>query len=263
MKLDRLREKMRGIGGGLLAADENPFSTNKVTGYSLNFPIIGTCSPTSVCSETCYFAKGPSTWTPSLEKQSRLQASLDRDPLALAWQIVGWAIRLKLTFIRWQGGGDMTRNTPACLDEVALALPAVPQWVVTRRAKWAAAVVPRANVYVHFSVDADSWGRLSEFASLAPPNLRWFWSYQCNGGESPAAGVAPVVFWDRYKPMAGVFQSENDCPLNWTEDITGACERCRRCFNGEAVASGHKLRSGSDIQRHFPVGIHGERESRG
>lgn len=60
----------------LLGPDENPFSTNKVTGWSLNFPIIGTCTPSVVCSDTCYFAKGPATWPASLAKQHRLLNSL-------------------------------------------------------------------------------------------------------------------------------------------------------------------------------------------
>jgi hypothetical protein len=90
----------------VLGSDENPFSTNKVTGHSLNFPIIGTCMPSVVCADTCYFAKGPSTWSASLAKQHRLLNSLRVGPRRLAHKIVRNARRLKLTFIRWNGGGD-------------------------------------------------------------------------------------------------------------------------------------------------------------
>ncbi|NDH36315.1 MAG: hypothetical protein EBX67_12835, partial [Betaproteobacteria bacterium] len=130
----------------LLGEDENPFSTNKVTGHSLNFPIIGTCRPTAVCAETCYFACGPSTWSASLAKQYRLLNSMRSDPQRLAGRVAGWATRLRLTFIRWCGGGDLVAEAPACIDAVATLLPQVPQWVVTRKPEIAATIRPRPNV---------------------------------------------------------------------------------------------------------------------
>lgn len=88
----------------LLRDDEDPFSTNKVTRWSLNVPIIGTCKPSTVCGETCYFAKGPSTWTASLKKQHRLMNAIKANPSRVADMIVESAIRKKMDFIRWNGG---------------------------------------------------------------------------------------------------------------------------------------------------------------
>jgi hypothetical protein len=217
-----------------LGPSENPFSTNKVTGHSLNFPIIGTCTPTVVCSDTCYFARGPATWTASLAKQYRLLNSLRADPQRLAGRIAHWSTRLRLTFIRWCGGGDLVAETPACIDAVALMLPGVPQWVVTRKPEIASTVQPRDNVYVHFSVDRASWARLEEFRVVAPRGLKWFWSYQCDRGESPGDDVAPVVFRHGYD-LDGSQPIARDCPLNLSESIVRVCESCRRCFNGDAV----------------------------
>ena len=218
----------------VLGEDENPFSTNKVTGHSLNFPIIGTCSPTKVCAETCYFAKGPSTWTASLKKQHRLLNAMNADPVALGRQIAAWAGRLRLTFVRWNGGGDLVERTPECIDVVATAIPDIPQWIVTRKPEIAALIVPRPNVFVHFSVDKGSWDRLESFSPAA--GLNWFHSYQCDAGEEPTGVVSPVVFRDKYDP-AGTAPHPGDCPLNWREDISDVCESCRRCFNGEAVTA--------------------------
>lgn len=218
----------------VLGSDENPFSTNRVTGHSLNFPIIGTCMPSVVCAETCYFAKGPSTWNASLAKQHRLLNSLRIAPRRLAHKIVRHARRLKLTFIRWNGGGDCVEETPACVDEVALLMPTVPQWVVTRKPDIAARLPCRQNVFVHFSVDRSSWQRLDEFRRLAPPSLRWFWSYQADKDEVPHDAVAPVIFRDGYK-LNGSEPLRDDCPLNLSESIVRVCESCRRCFNGEAI----------------------------
>jgi hypothetical protein len=223
----------------LLAPDENPFSTNKVTGWSLNFPIIGTCTPTPVCSETCYFAKGPATWPASLAKQHRLLNSLRADPAYLATKVVRWAKYHRLTFIRWCGGGDLVDETPPCIDAVASAMPDVPQWVVTRKPEVAATITPRKNVYLHLSVDRSSWERLEKFTRLAPHGLNWFWSYQCDRGEVPLAAIAPVVFRDGYD-LDGFPPIEQDCPLNLSESIVRVCESCRRCFNGDAVKSKDK-----------------------
>jgi hypothetical protein len=222
-----------------LRPGENPFSTNKVTGHSLNFPIVGTCTPTTVCADTCYFAKGPATWSASLAKQHRLLNSLRADPHRLAGSIVRWAARLRLTFIRWCGGGDLVEETPACIDAVALGLPNIPQWIVTRKPEIAATVVPRPNVYLHFSTDHGSRERLERFRAIVPADLQWFWSYQCDRGEIPREGVAPVVFRDCYELIGSPI--EGDCPLNLSESIDGVCEGCRRCFNGDAVRASQLL----------------------
>ena len=219
----------------LLRDDEDPFSTNKVTGHSLNFPIIGTCRPTSVCTDTCYFACGPSTWTASLKKQHRLMNAIKADPKRVAAMIVKSARRKKLTFIRWTGGGDLFHECLECLDLVAVDMPTVPQWVVSRKPELASLITPRDNVYLHFSVDKSSWDRLEEMRGLAPKKLQWFWSYQCDKGEAPPSPtVAPVIFRHNYDPE-GSPTFENDCPLNLNESIVRICETCRRCFNGEAV----------------------------
>jgi len=237
MSVATLAAKPRPANAGCLREDENPFSTNKVTGYSLNFPIIGTCTPTIVCAKTCYFAKGPATWSASLAKQYRLLGSLRDDPAKLAARIARYARKLRLTYVRWCGGGDLVEETPACIDMVAWYLKDIPQWVVSRRPNIAATIKPRSNVYVHLSVDKTSWDRLDLFKRIAPDGLQWFWSYQCDAGEVPESGtIAPVIFRDKYD-LDGSRPVSHDCPLNLAESIVRVCERCRRCFNGDAVRS--------------------------
>lgn len=213
---------------------ENPFSTNKVTGHSLNVPIIGTCIPSPICAERCYFARGPSTWNASLRKQHRLLNSLREDPVELGMRIAKWAGKLKLSFVRWNGGGDLVEEHIACIATASEAMPAVPQWIVSRKAAIASRIVPMPNVWVQFSLDDSSRQRLDDMRRLAPQSLQWFWSYQCDKNELPAADVAPVIYRDNYD-LKGNGALENDCPLNLSESIEGVCGRCRRCFDGEAV----------------------------
>jgi hypothetical protein len=247
MSVKTLARKPQGHSRGL-EPGENPFSTNKVTGHSLNVPIIGTCSPTALCGDTCYFARGPATWSASLEKQHRLLNSIVADPLGTADLIASWAVRLRLTFIRWNGGGDLVEETLACIDRVALNIKRVPQWVVSRKPGLAARITPRSNVYVHFSVDAGSWQRLAEMQECAPAELQWFWSYQCGPQETPQAWAAPVIFRDSYD-RRGTEPVGGDCPLNDSEDIAGVCEGCRRCFNGTAVRKARCLLSEQSLRQ--------------
>jgi hypothetical protein len=219
----------------ILADNEDPFSTNKVTGWSINVPIIGTCTPTVVCSERCYFARGPATWSASLAKQHRVLNAIRDSPARVAAMIVSSARRKRLTFVRWNGGGDLVPEMLPCIDMVAVELPHVQQWVVSRKPALAAAITPRLNVWVHLSVDKSSWARLEEMETLAPEALQWHYSYQCDKGEVPPWNLAPVIFRDGYD-LAGAAPLERDCPLNLRDSIVGVCESCRRCFNGEALA---------------------------
>jgi hypothetical protein len=127
----------------------------------------------------------------------------------------------------------------ACVTAVALAMPGIPQWVVTQKPGLAAMLPALPNVYVHFSTDRSSMPRLDEMRRLAPSGLRWFWSYQCDKGEVPPDGVAPVVFRNHYERLGTAEAdppTDGDCPLNYLRKIDGACRRCRRCFDGTAVA---------------------------
>lgn len=212
-----------------LRDDEDPLSTNKVTGYSVNVPIVGTCRPTTVCAKTCYFASGPSTWPAALRKQWRLMRSIQANPARTAKRIVDSAIRKRLDFLRWNGGGDLFTELVECINHAA-AISEIPHWVVSRKPELASKITPRANVWVHFSVDKTSWGRLLDMRLMAPPTLQWFYSYQCDKGEPPPpeAKTARVIFRDSY--LLDSPRMKNDCPLNGAEDITGMCRTCRRCF---------------------------------
>lgn len=219
----------------LLKDKEDPFSTNRVTGWSLNFPIIGTCVPTVVCADTCYFAKGPSTWTASLKKQHRLMNAVKMSPVGMARKIATHARKKKLSYIRWNGGGDLFDESVECINQTAELLNDVQHWVVTRIPKLAIKLIPRDNVWVHLSVDKSSWARLEEFKKTKPDRLiNWFWSYQCDSGEvPPSEEVAPIIFRDKYD-LQGNPSFATDCTLNVLDDISGACSDCRRCFNGSA-----------------------------
>lgn len=232
----------------LLRADEAMLSINKVTGCSLNFPIAATCSPTKVCATTCYFARGSSTWPNSLKKQYRLLNTVKADPIAAAQRLEHELKRKwkKPSFVRWNGGGDLFPESVVFLNDFARRCPWMPIWVVTRIPALAAQIDDAPNVFIHFSLDAHSLERRVEFERLSPRSKNYFFSYQSNHEEEPdhaALQGISVLFYHCYTPPEHLpaVATEVICPLNTEADITGVCDRCRRCFDGSAVS--HRLRN--------------------
>ena len=227
---------------GSLGSYDNVLSGNKVTGYSVNVPIAETCLPTTICMKTCYFAIGAASWANSLRHQRKVHASMQSDPVAFAERVAMEYDNLGLTFIRWNGGGDLFEESVTTVNYLAKMRPDLVIWVVTRVPKWAALIEQAPNVFVHFSLDKHSLARRESFLKHKPRTSNYFFSYQCDEGEVPPLenleNVA-VLFFDNYKPTTDLAQYPSDvvCPLNTVSDITGVCERCRRCFNGDAVSS--------------------------
>jgi len=224
----------------VLGSYDSVLSYNKVTGYSVNVPIALTCRPTAVCLKTCYFATGAPSWMNSLRHQRKVYEAIRADPEELAERVALEYDRLNLTFLRWNGGGDLFLENVQAINYLGQKRPDIVLWVVTRIPEMAALVEDRPNVFVHFSLDKNSMNRQEAFLSQPPKSKNIFFSYQCDAGEVPKAknlnGVS-VLFFDNYEATTDLRAYDADvvCPLNQLKDIQGACEVCRRCFNGEAV----------------------------
>jgi hypothetical protein len=245
-KLVKRSQKEFGDYTAQLRPDESMLSFNKVTGCSVNFPIAETCSPSKLCIKTCYFARGGPSWPESLKKQYRLYNTVKADPDRAAERLAAEIKRKrKLSFLRWNGGGDLFPESVRMLNKFAKLCPHVPIWVVTRLPHQACEVEQAPNVFVHFSLDGHSKDRRETFEALKKKTSNYFYSYQCDRAEQPnadqLAGIS-VLFYDCYKPPATypAIQDEVICPLNKETDITGVCEWCRRCFNGKAVKHSQK-----------------------
>lgn len=227
---------------------KNPLSYNKVTGYSVNLPIAETCRPTAVCMKTCYFASGPPSWSNALKQQLNIYEAIKSDPHSFAERIALEYDRLKLSFLRWNGGGDLFAENVEAINHLGRIRPDIVLWVVTRIPEWAAKVEHHPNVFVHFSLDRHSLGRRQECLDLNPLSRNLFFSYQADKAEVPPQANlqhVSVLFFDTYKPTAPLSQFEKEvvCPLNGAKDISGTCEWCRRCFNGAAVKHSSKVAS--------------------
>jgi hypothetical protein len=224
----------------VIGSYDNAISFNKVTGYSVNVPIATTCKPTAMCLKTCYFAVGAPSWTNSLRHQARVFASIKTDPIQFAERVALEYDKLGLTFLRWNGGGDLFAESVTAVNHLGKIRPDITLWVVTRIPEFAAQVDELKNVFIHFSLDRHSLARREQFLSLKPRSKNYFFSYQCEPDETPdpeRLGQSAVVFFDNYRPSGDLafFDKEILCPLNGKENISGTCVKCRRCFNGDAV----------------------------
>ena len=95
------------------------FPATRLPGYSVNVPIAETCLPTAMCMKTCYFARGAASWANSLRHQRKVHASMQSDPVAFAERVAMEYDNLGLTFIRWNGGGDLFEESVTTVNYLA------------------------------------------------------------------------------------------------------------------------------------------------
>jgi hypothetical protein len=219
---------------------ERAISGNKVTGYSVNVPIALTCQPTAVCLKTCYFATKAPSWSNSLRHQAKVYTSIKKDPVAFAERVALEYDSRDLTFLRWNGGGDLFPESVDVINYLGKSRPDIILWVVTRIPELAVQIANLKNVFIHFSLDKHSLARREKFLQLKPQSKNYFFSYQCEPDEIPDPHLlsgSAVLFFNNYKTTANLneYRKEIVCPLNKRENISGVCVKCRRCFNGAAV----------------------------
>jgi hypothetical protein len=158
----------------------------------------------------------------------------------------------RLTFLRWNGGGDLFPEAVASINHIGSAHADVVLWIVTRNVNLAPTVADHRNLHLHFSLDRDSLDRgLAVRRRISRPI---FFSYQCAKGEKPDIHTLAhdhhisLFFFDNYVLTAPHYNRDEYrryiCPLNYnrtsTGDISGSCGQCRRCFDG------HWMRIASD-----------------
>ena len=212
-----------------LRPGESVFSSNLVTGHSINFPIAATCSPSTVCGATCYAGTGPITWSASLAKQFRNLGSCKADPEGFADLVAEEFKQRRMDFITWNGSGDLFPESVQAINLISRKWPDIAQWVRTRKPPMASLIDQAPNTWVHFSLDRDS---VERWRLVNWKTTNHFFSYQYAPGETGGyPAIVSVVFGHDYKMPAGVDGPEV-CPLNKNENIKDICAGCRRCFGG-------------------------------
>ena len=254
-----------GREAGVLRDDESVLADNRIAGATVDFPIAGTCQPSRVCLRGCYAASNTMAIPANIAKQWRRQHAMEADPVAFADRVAREYDAKRLTFLRWNGVGDLTPAAVVAINHLVHTRPDITLWVVTRVPELAAGIAHGARVYLHVSLDRASMDRRARFLAArtahTSANANYFWSYQGAHGEVPPADTgASVIFHRGYRPAPGSDLADPaTCPLNVLDDAAGACNACRRCFNGEAVRMRLEAESRGAAAPTPPPGYNGAR----
>jgi hypothetical protein len=196
-----------------------------------------------VCAENCYAQRNHISYRAAVNKQIKVMNSIKADPLSVADLIISETRRHQkkgVTYLRWNGVGDLFAESVKCLVAVADALPSLPIWVVTRIPEQAASIPHRDNIFLHFSLDASSLDRYAKVLLLNPESKNIFFSYTASKDEeAPPRELwdipISVFFTDRYKGRPPKGYEATSCALNGALTTENACEACRRCFSPLAL----------------------------
>lgn len=207
-------------------------STNMKCRWSVNFPILETCNPTPVCEKLCYAKKGRLSMQKSLTRQHRVLEIFQEESLDLvAAEIVRGYRKKGLTFLRWNGVGDLTPEACEVINIIGRDHRDTIHWVVTRKPDMVALLDhDMPNIYIQFSLDGsqESRERKQEVDAMNHPRL--YYSFLRFEEEEDTLD-ASIVFNAQQK-KGQLSYNPRCCPADAKRlPVEDACEKCRKCFN--------------------------------
>ncbi len=225
-----------------LGPDERICSSNTKTGFSVNFPLgpKGTCRPTSVCANTCYGAMPgkPITWTNSILKYWRVyRYFLQAPPEEIAERIHGEYVRHKMSFLRWNGVGDLFQESAAVVSELAKRHPEDVLLVVTRKPEMVSLVPRHAdNLYLMFSLDGSKDSAKRKVDASRRKHPRMYFSFLRRSRDEDTMGARIVFNSQQSKKILPYDDPVTVCPVDADRiPVKGACANCRRCFRPDVL----------------------------
>lgn len=224
----KVLEKGNSSGGNKI------LSSSKVTGYAVNFPIYKTCKPTEVCIKTCYFAVGLNTSTHAISHQLRNYRDCTSDPIEFAERIIREYDNNGLTFLRWNGGGDLFEEAIISINHIGKKRPDIVLWIVSRIPTLACKLSHFPNHFIHISLDRSTFSKKTEITKMFNSQNQFF-SYQVHPEEkldTQRVNENSLIFMHDYGKIPEDFTEYQHkfCPLNGSPNIDNTCEKCRRCF---------------------------------
>lgn len=238
--LARRIKVLRGEGTGMLGPKEAVCSWNTKTGFSVNFPIAGTCRPTSVCAELCYGARAgrPVTWNKALAKYIRVhEYFLATPPEEIADRIAREYERRKMEFLRWNGVGDLFPRSVQVVNAIAERHPHIVLWVATRIPDMARLITRKSEgVYLQFSLDGSAECRKRRTAIARSRHPRLYYSFLRRSMDEDTMGARVIYNAQQYKKKLLIDDPHTVCPADGgTLPVEGACAKCRLCFSDRAL----------------------------
>jgi len=248
-KLSKKIELLSSVENRSLGPHERICSSNAKTGFSINFPLgpSGTCRPSPVCSETCYGAMPgkPITWEKSILKYWRVyRYFLEANPDEIAERIHEEYIKRGMTFLRWNGVGDLFPESAAVISSLSRRHPDDVLLVVTRKPEMVSLVPSHdaENLYLMFSLDGsnDSKRRKAIVSRYKYPRL--YFSFLRRFANEDTLGARIVFNAQQSKKILPYDDPITVCPVDADKvPVKGACTKCRKCFRPDVLdGSRHK-----------------------
>lgn len=225
-----------------LGRDERICSNNSKTGFSVNFPLgpKGTCVPDPVCAQLCYGAipGRPITWTKSILKYWRVyRYFLSAPPEEIADRIHNEYVRRGMTFLRWNGVGDLFPESAAVLREVARRHPEMVLEVVTRKPDMVPLVPRKAdNLYLMFSLNGSEESKRRRAKAVARRHPRLYFSFLRRVADEDTLGARIVFNAQQSKRVLPYDDPATTCPVDADMiPLKDACAKCRKCFRPDVL----------------------------
>lgn len=234
--LARRTRRLREDEDPALGQKEKICSWNTKTGFSVNFPIAGTCRPTAVCAKLCYGAKPgrPITWDKAVRKYLRVHKYfLETPPEEIADRLHREYVGRKMTFLRWNGVGDLFPESVAVINQIARRHPDMVLWIATRIPEMARMVTRKGeNIYLQFSLDGSEECRKRRSRIVRSRHPRLYYSFLRTSMDEDTMGARIVYNAQQYKDRLKCDDRRTVCPADAEiMPIKGACEKCRMCFS--------------------------------
>ena len=239
-QLARKTKRLRRDGVAVLGQKEQICSHNTKTGFSVNFPICGTCKPTPVCAELCYGAKRgrPITWDNSVLKNLRVHDHFLKTPSEeIADRLYKEYVRKKMTFLRWNGVGDLFPESVDVINQIAVRHPDMVLWIATRIPEMAKRVTRKGeNLFLQFSLDGSNECRKRRGIIVRSRHPRLYYSFLRRSMDEDTMGARIVYNAQQNKKNLSCDDRRTVCPADAEMlAIKGACEKCRMCFSRLAL----------------------------
>lgn len=225
-----------------LGEGERICSDNSKTGYSVNFPLgpKWTCAPDPVCAHLCYGAipGRPITWTPSIMKYVRVYRYFLSAPAAeIAERIHDEYVRYGMTFLRWNGVGDLFPESAAVLRELVWRYPEMVLYVITRKPDMVPLVPKKAdNLYLMFSLNGSEESGRRRVQAVAHRHPRLYFSFLRRFADEDTLGARIVFNAQQYKNILPYDDPATTCPVDaGMIPLKDACAKCRKCFSPDVL----------------------------
>ena len=231
-KVDRHRAHEAQVAANIPLAPQPPLrllAENLKTGWSVNFPILGTCEPSAVCRRICYAAGGHFRFT-NVQRANlaRLEFFRTMPTSEVADRIYYEAKAHGLSHLRWCGSGDLFLEAVAVLNDLAGRRRDLVNVVYSRKPECINALAVAPQIVINVSLDRSS---LDLVDRITHPEVRYTYLRETVDDVPPAYADVPIeVVFNNHGQHFPDHDARECAATNGRMPTAGACLRCRRCF---------------------------------